>query len=466
MTERAGNSIIYKYIKCDENAGGALKKRILNERMNLVMANTKTRKPMSVRSKGLIWLVLLLAVTVAVSCLSICGMRYGDDGVNLLLPWVPVSSQDWPASLPLSRSLGGGDYTEYTVSAPEGSEESVADLANAALKVMKARLSACNLNDVKVSLVGESTIRVELPKTDDAANVLSMLSSKGNFEFRIGDEAFMTGADIKTASVGQYDTTTYMLGLQTTEEGKQKLADATSANINGTMSIYQDGALLISATVPEAFTSGTISVPLGESRENTEKVAAMLNNGTFSAELTQGETGELENDGSGSLRALLIIAAVMLAVALVYLVITGKLTGLAGIWSVWCAILMMFFFFATLVLATVNVAVAIVLLLGILLAIFTAVTRTDAISKETAKGLAPKAATKAGIRAAGKLVWLVHGGAMVIACVLMLIPGTKVLGYTLSAAVVASAFAAPLMRLFQSCFTMMSTKPGLFGKTK
>ena len=432
------------------------------------MANTKTRKPMSARSKGLIWLVILLAVTVFVSFLSISGLRYGEDGVNLLLPWVPVSSQNWPKSLSLSRSLGGGEYTEYTVTAPEGSEESVKDLANAAVKVMRDRLSARGMNDVKVSLVGDSTIRVELPKLDDAASVLSMLSGNGNFEFRIGDEAFMTGEDIKSAGVGLSDSSSsasYVLALQTTDEGKQKLADATSANINGTMSIYRDGALLISATVPEAFTTGQISVPLGLDLNGTANVAAQMNKGAFSAVLTKGDAGELENNGS-ALRVVLIVAAVMLAVALVYLVVVGKLTGVAGIWSVWCAIIMMMFLYATLVLATVNVAIVVALLLGILLAIFTAVTRTDAISRETAKGAAPKAASKAGFRAAGKLVWLVHGGVLVLSLILMLIPGTKMIGYTLSAAVVASAAAAPLMRLFQGCLTMISSKPALFGKTK
>ena len=432
------------------------------------MANTKTRKPMSARSKVLIWLVILLAVTVFVSFLSISGLRYGEDGVNLLLPWVPVSSQNWPKSLSLSRSLGGGEYTEYTVTAPEGSEESVKDLANAAVKVMRDRLSARGMNDVKVSLVGDSTIRVELPKLDDAASVLSMLSGNGNFEFRIGDEAFMTGEDIKSAGVGLSDSSSsasYVLALQTTDEGKQKLADATSANIKGTMSIYRDGTLLISATVPEAFTTGQISVPLGLDLNGTANVAAQMNKGAFSAVLTKGDAGELENNGS-ALRVVLIVAAVMLAVALVYLVVVGKLTGVAGIWSVWCAIIMMMFLYATLVLATVNVAIVVALLLGILLAIFTAVTRTDAISRETAKGAAPKAASKAGFRAAGKLVWLVHGGVLVLSLILMLIPGTKMIGYTLSAAVVASAAAAPLMRLFQGCFTMISSKPALFGKTK
>ena len=61
---------------------------------------------------------------------------------------------------------------------------------------------------------------------------------------------------------------------------------------------------------------------------------------------------------------------------------------------------------------------------------------------------------------------LAHGGLLVIALLLMLIPGAKIFGYTLCAGVVASAAAAPLMRLFQVCFLAISQKPALFGKAK
>ena len=64
------------------------------------MANkkTKTRKPMSSAAKGAICLVVLLLLTVCASWLSVKGMNLDAEGVNVLLPWVPVSSS-WVKSL-------------------------------------------------------------------------------------------------------------------------------------------------------------------------------------------------------------------------------------------------------------------------------------------------------------------------------------------------------------------------------
>ena len=56
-------------------------------------------------------LAVLVILTIFVSCLSIAGMNLDAEGVNVLLPWVPVSSANWPESLPVSRSLGGGTYS-------------------------------------------------------------------------------------------------------------------------------------------------------------------------------------------------------------------------------------------------------------------------------------------------------------------------------------------------------------------
>lgn len=430
----------------------------------------KTRKPMSARSKGLIALILLAVLTVFVSCISIGGMKLDGEGVNILLPWVPVSSENWPASLPLSRALGGGSYVEYTAALPEGSEKDLAAVTQAAADIIKERLQNKGVTDASVK-AADGAIRVELPdlSADVLENVLALISAPGQIEFRTPDgETFMTGADVKSAGVGyaNQNGTSYALGLNTTEEGKQKLADATTANVGSQISIYRDGALLVSASVGQAFTTGEISVPMGLSLSDTVNVALQINSGAMDVTLTQAETGALNENGRQGVKIALIVVAVVLALALIYLLAEGRLTGLSGMWAVWCGVIIEMFFFATLVRATLTVGCLITLVLGLLLAIYTAVVRAWMISRETAKGAAAKSAVKTGCRAAAKLVWLAHGGLLVIALLLMLIPGAKIFGYTLSAGVVASAAAAPLMRLFQVCFLAISQKPALFGKAK
>ena len=108
----------------------------------------------------------------------------------------------------------------------------------------------------------------------------------------------------------------------------------------------------------------------------------------------------------------------------------------------------------------------IALLLGVVLTVYVAVTRTEAISRQIGEGSAPKNATKLGCAKAAHQVWLAMAGVMVVALLLMIFSATKAFGYTLAAGVVAAAFAAPLMRLFQIAFMAISNKPAMFGKTK
>ena len=204
--------------------------------------NVKTRKPLTARTKGSVALVILLALVVFVSCLAVGGMKLDSEGVKILLPWVPVSAENWPASLPLSRALGGGYYAEYTASAAEGADQA-AEMKKAA-DVMQDRLNRWGLTDAKVS-AKDNVLRVELPKlSEDNLNAaLSLAATPAKFEFSFNGEVFMTEEHIKEAGIGYADETgtSYAVGLTTTEEGKQLLADATAANIGQQMTLTRDG---------------------------------------------------------------------------------------------------------------------------------------------------------------------------------------------------------------------------------
>ena len=426
------------------------------------MANTKTRKPMSSKSKGLIGLVLLLALTVFVSCLAIGGMKLDSEGINILLPWVPVTAENWPASLPRSRALGGGTYLEYTV---EGED------AENAVNVLKARLNERGINDSSVTL-RDGAVRVELPELDETvlASVKKLLNANGKFEFRTEDgNVFMTGDDIRQANVGYADQnySSFALGLTTTDEGKQKLADATTEHANGSIAIYRDGAVLIDAGVGgQAFTTGQISVPLGMDMLDTLNVAILMNNGSFEAKLTEKAAGALNEDGGSGAQVWLIVAGVLLLAALVVLVIRGKLSGVAAIWAVWCAVMLIMFLFATIILSAVTVGCIIAILLGIALAAYVTYIRVDAIAKAVQESGSAKQAVKLGFRTTVKQVWMAIGAVLVLSIILMIIPATKIMGYTLAAGVFSAAVALPLMHLFLYCFTAITGKVALYGANK
>lgn len=438
------------------------------------MANTKIRKPITSRTKGIICLALLLAITVFASCLALGGMPLDSEGVNVLLPWVPVSSANWPQSLALNRALGGGEFTEWTAALPAGAEEG-ADLNAAiqdAVKVIRDRLDNMGEKDAAVSANGD-TIRVETRKMSASRldSMLSMSTMNGQFVFAASDGAVtltekdMIGARLGGTPNASHTSYTYYLEFMMTKEAAEALAAADVHNV----SVTCDGESISTyATVSD----DTIKVSLG-STVNAYNTGANLvflaNTGAIDVALRQKDAGDVTASAGGILSVVLIVAGVLLLAALVYLVLAGKLTGVSAILTIWCAVMLGLFFFATIVVPSIltsTVPCLVALLLGILLAIFAGVTRTDAISKQIGEGYGPKQASKLGFRNAARTVWIAHGGALAVSLLLMIFTFSQPAGYSLCAMVVASAMVMVLMRAFQACFTAITSKASLFGKTK
>ena len=431
--------------------------------------STKTRKPLTSRSKGLICFVILLAATVFVSCLGLMGMNLDGEGVNVLLPWVPTSSANWLKSLPVTKDLGGGTYVEYAYTLPEGAAETaLADSAN----TIRARLVQMGETDANVT-VKDDTVRVEMREMDEErlASVRNMSVMGGRFVFADSEgNTVLTEKDIERANVSvNYNNArtayTVTLDFVANKEGAQKLADAAPAYVTITV----DGDSVSSyATV----SGSTVRASMGSTNSayNTASNIAFLKNyGAVDVDLAQKGQGKVNATLGIVLSVVLIVSAVLLVGALVYLVATAKLTGLSACLSVWCALVIGLFFVATIVVPSVtmlNTGCLAAVLLGLLLAVYVAVTRTDAISKQIGEGNTPKQASKLGFRMSAKNIWIAHGAVLAVSLVLMIFAFSKSTGYALAAMVVASAAATLVMRAFQFCFTMISSKPSLFGKVK
>ena len=279
MTRKREESIISKSTKRRITRLRVLQLDFYNERKRFIMANktAKTRKPMTSRSKGLICLVILLAATIFVSCLSLGGMSLDSEGVNVLLPWVPTSSANWAQSLPVTRSLNGGTYVEYAYTLPEdASDTALMDSAN----TVRARLAAMGETDANVS-VKDDVVRVELRKMDASrlSSVRNMSVMGGQFEFTDANgNVVLTEKDIDHASVSvNYNSTrtsyTVALDFVTNKEGAQKLADAQPSY----MAITVDGDSVTSyATVSD----GTVRASMGSTSTayNTAANIAFLKN--------------------------------------------------------------------------------------------------------------------------------------------------------------------------------------------
>ena len=430
------------------------------------MANksASTRKPITSSTKGVICLIVLCAVLVFASCISLVGMPLDGEGVNVLLPWVPVTSANWPASLPLDRALGGGTYNEYSWTLNEGAS------IDGVMKTMKARLADLGEGDGAVSLKDE-TVRIELRKMSDAQrqSILNTATLRGHFEFTDANGAVvLTEKDIARAqanAVSSGSSYSVTLDFDLTKDGAQKLKEANPASL----SVTCDGDSVSSyASVKDGKVSA--SMGLGDTAyRNAGTFAFLANTGAVDASLVQSGTGDVPASSSIVLTVFVILCAALLVCSLIYLVVNGKLTGVSAFLAVWCTVVLALFFVATVVVPSstmLNVGSLVAVLLGVLLSMYAAVTRTDAISKQIGEGSTPKQATKLGMKNAAKSVWIAHAGVVVIALILMIFAFSRSIGYALFAGALASALSTLVMRAFQLCFTAISSKPALFGKVK
>lgn len=415
----------------------------------------KSQKAFKPMYKGLIALALLLALTVFISCIAVNGMDLDSEGVNVLLPWVPVSNANWPVSLQRSNKLGCGYAYDLTV---QGTEED----AKAAAGILVKRASYMSFNDVTAVANGTS-IHLEVPEMSDAdlQALLSVLTAAGKYEFSFNGTAFMTGEDI--AAAGGYYNNGYYLSLVTTEEGKQKLADATAANIGSAMTITRDGATLVSATVGEAFTEGALSVSMD--KDTLVSVIAQINSGAYASALTEYAGSKLSS--SATCAVILIIALIVLIAAFVLALLYSKLTAVSVIWAVWCTVVLNLFLYATIIIrsaAAITFGILLAMLIGLVLAAFVSVLRARAIGEDVTAGASLRSALKTGFRRTGAKTWIVMGGVLVISIILMIIKATEAIGYTLAAGVFSAAVGIVLMRLFQYTINTVITKTGCYTK--
>ena len=215
--------------------------------------------------------------------------------------------------------------------------------------------------------------------------------------------------------------------------------------------------------------NGKVVMSVGQDLTTASNVAVLCMN-PVTVSLTHNHGGEGEGEVAASAGAILsivlIVCAALLVVGAVYLIAKGKLTGFSAIITVWCAVMLECFFYATLVRSTVTLANLLMLVVGLALALYAAALRTKEISKLIGEGNTPKSANKLGLRTAAKKVWLAHGVLLVLSLIMMIFGFSKVVGYALCCGVVASAFVAPVMRLFQACFIAMTGKAANFGKVK
>lgn len=231
----------------------------------------------------------------------------------------------------LGLDLAGGVSITYKVETDNPTSEQINDT------IYKLQKRVENYStEVSVYKEGDDRITVEIPGVKDANAILEELGKPGSLEFQDpSGNTYMTGADVKSAEAAttqdSYGNKQNVVKLTLTDEGAEKFAEATTANVGEICPIVYDGEAISTPTVKEAITGGEAVIDGMDSFEEAEALASNIRIGALSLELTELQSQVVGAQlGTDAISTALKAAAIGLALIAVFMIAYYWIPGLAA----------------------------------------------------------------------------------------------------------------------------------------
>ncbi|MDE6087483.1 MAG: protein translocase subunit SecF [Oscillospiraceae bacterium] len=236
---------------------------------------------------------------------------------------------------------GGVDVTFE----PEDDLNATEEQMDAALQVIKLRLTTLGINDSETYVdYNNSRIIVRFPwqsgeENFDPAAAVNELGQMSELTFRYGTditgETILTGADVAEAAPGyNQQEDLWVVQLKLNESGKEAFATATSAQAanNGYISIWMDETRISSATVNEAITSGDAVISGNFTAGSAKELADQITSGALPFSLQATSTKTLSPTlGAGALYAMILSGLIALVFICIYMLILYRVPGFIAV---------------------------------------------------------------------------------------------------------------------------------------
>ena len=363
----------------------------------------------------------------------------------------------------LGLDLKGGLSVTYEIQEDDYSDK---DLEDTKYKIEK-RVEAYT-NEYSVYEDGDKKITAEIPGVTNADEILEALNIEGKLEFLDPDnytkwsqgqeyEAALTGDDIKNATAGidSDNGNDNVVQLAFTDEGAQKFADVTAANVGKVVYIIYDNKVVRAPTVQSAITGGSAEINKIGSYEEAEQLATTIRIGALPLTLKQVRSNIVGATlGSDAISTSLKAGAIGIALVFLIMIIVFRIPGLVASFA-----LAFYTILDLLVINLFNVTLTLPGIAGVILSVGMAVDANviifTRIKEELADGKSVKQAVKGGFHNA--LSAIIDGNVTTLIAALVLgIFGTgtiKGFAITLAIGVVLSVFTA--LAVSQSLLTAL-----------
>ena len=409
-------------------------------------------------------------------------------GIYMAIAGVGQNESGKTANVPLGLDLQGGLSVTYEIQ----DEKPTSDEIKATVDKLQRRVDAYS-SEGEVYQEGNDRITVEIPLNTekvDAHDVLDELGQPGQLLFLDSEnytiwqqnqnngtndayEAVLTGSDIKNAQAGVDDSGTvkdYVVQLQFTDEGAQKFATATAANIGKPIYIIYDGAVASAPTVQSAITDGNAVINKISSYDEAESLASTIKIGALPLELKQIQYNIVGAKlGQKAVSTSLIAGAIGFGLVCILMIVLYRFPGFIASLALTGYVVLML-----LILSIRHITLTLPGIAGIILSIGMAVDANviifTRIREEISAGSGVRAAVKAGFSKALSAILDGNITTLIATVVLMLLGSGSIKGFavTLMLGIVLSMFTALFVTkmLLNSFLELGAQNPKMYGKAK
>lgn len=269
------------------------------------------------KNTGIISLILTVAVTAGLLALAAVGVGENKTGAA--------------KNIPLGLDLAGGVSITYQA---KGETPSAEEMNDTIYKLQK-RVEGYS-TEAQVYPQGDNRINIEIPGVTDANAILEELGKPGSLSFQdMSGNELLSGTDIKTAEAKTYkdnlNNVDYEVALTLTDEGAEKFAEATAANIGSRIAIVYDGETISAPTVQNAITNGNAAITNMESYEAAEQLASTIRIGSLKVELEEIQSKVVGAQlGADAIRTSLLAGIIGFALVVIFMIVMYRLPGVAA----------------------------------------------------------------------------------------------------------------------------------------
>lgn len=409
-------------------------------------------------------------------------------GIYMAIAGVGQNESGKTANVPLGLDLQGGLSVTYEIQ----DEKPTSDEIKATVDKLQRRVDAYS-SEGEVYQEGNDRITVEIPLNTekvDAHDVLDELGQPGQLLFLDSEnytiwqqnqnngtndayEAVLTGSDIKNAQAGVDDSGTvkdYVVQLQFTDEGAQKFATATAADIGKPIYIIYDGAVASAPTVQSAITDGNAVINKISSYDEAESLASTIKIGALPLELKQIQYNIVGAKlGQKAVSTSLIAGAIGFGLVCILMIVLYRFPGFIASLALTGYVVLML-----LILSIRHITLTLPGIAGIILSIGMAVDANviifTRIREEISAGSGVRAAVKAGFSKALSAILDGNITTLIATVVLMILGSGSIKGFavTLMLGIVLSMFTALFVTkmLLNSFLELGVQNPKMYGKAK